>query len=68
MTPSEIRRMNVLGLDLAQARADAYKATSERDRARSAAVALEQECAYLTAVLCDHGLLPGIDYRGPVPE
>jgi hypothetical protein len=66
MTPDELRRMDRLGLDLAQARADAYKATSERDRARSAAVALEQECAYLTAVLCDHGLVPGIDYRDTV--
>ena len=63
MTPAEVHRMNRLGLDLAQARADAYRATAERDRARDTAVALEQECAYLTAVLCDHGLVPGIDYR-----
>lgn len=63
MTPDELRRMDRLGLDLAQARADVYRVTCERDRARDTAVALEQECAYLTAVLCDHGLVPGIDYR-----
>ena len=66
MTPDELRRMDRLGLDLAQARADVWRATCERDRARDTAVALEQECAYLTAVLCDHGLVPGIDYRDPV--
>lgn len=66
MTPAEVHRHNRLLLDLAQASHDARKATQERDRARATAVALEQECAYLTAVLCDHGLVPGIDYRDTV--
>jgi len=66
MTPEEVRRMDRLRLDCQQARADVWRATVERDRARTVAVALEAECAYLTAVLCDHGLVPGIDYRDTV--